>query len=184
MPDVSDSQPADGVRGLRVLITGGAGFIGTKVAERLVDDNEVVILDNFSRNSLVGNSSIENHSNLRVVVGDVLDEQVVGESTEAADLVIHCAGIAGIDTVVGRPIQTMLVNMFGSANVLAAAAKHDVRRTICFSTSEVFGSRAFGSRETDLSVIGAAGETAGRMPSANLRRSTSDSPITASKGCR
>ena len=160
MPDASDSLPADDaheLRGLRILITGGAGFIGTKVAERLVADNEIVILDNFSRNSLAG-SSIESHANLRVVVGDVLDERVVKEATGGADLVIHCAGIAGIDTVVGRPVQTMLVNMIGSANVLAAAAEHQVRRTICFSTSEVFGSRAFGSRETDLSMIGAAGE--------------------------
>jgi uncharacterized protein YbjT (DUF2867 family) len=115
MPDAPDSQPADGgpsLRGLRVLITGGAGFIGTKVAQRLVDDNEVVILDNLSRNSLAG-TSIEDHPNLRLIVGDVLDERVVKESTGGADLVIHCAGIAGIDTVVGRPVQTMLVNKRG-----------------------------------------------------------------------
>jgi UDP-glucose 4-epimerase len=143
--------------GKRAVITGGAGFIGTKIAERLVADNEVVVVDNLSRNSLSG-STIADHLNLRLVVGDVLDEAFITAAIEGADLLIHCAGIAGIDTVVKQPVQTMLVNMVGSANVLAAAAKHKVGRTICFSTSEVFGSRAFGSTETDLSVIGAAGE--------------------------
>ena len=145
------------LHGQTILITGGAGFIGTKVAERLVDANRVIVLDNLSRNSL-GSSPVADHPNLELVVGDVLDDEFVGKTTRGADLVIHCAGIAGIDTVVRLPVRTMLVNMVGSANVLAAAAEHGVKRTICFSTSEVFGSRAFGSTETDLSVIGVAGE--------------------------
>ena len=146
-----------GLRGKTILITGGAGFIGTKVAQRFIEDNKIVVLDNLSRNSLA-DSPIAKHPNLQLIVGDVLDDRFVHESMRGADLVIHCAGIAGIDTVVQQPVRTMLVNMVGSANVLAAAAEHGVERTICFSTSEVFGSRAFGSTETDLSVIGAAGE--------------------------
>jgi UDP-glucose 4-epimerase len=148
---------ADQLSGKRIVITGGAGFIGTKVAERLVEHSDVVVFDNLSRNSLAG-SQIEDHPNLKLVVGDVLDAKAVGAAVAGADLVIHCAGIAGIDTVVKQPVRTMLVNMVGSANVLAAAADRNVTRTICFSTSEVFGSRAFGSTETDLSVIGVAGE--------------------------
>jgi UDP-glucose 4-epimerase len=151
------AQQADQVSDRRIVITGGAGFIGTKVAERLVDRNDVVIFDNLSRNSLAG-SPIEQHANLRLIVGDVLDSSRVSEVVAGADLIVHCAGIAGIDTVVQQPVRTMLVNMVGSANVLAAAAERNVTRTICFSTSEVFGSRAFGSTETDLSVIGVAGE--------------------------
>ena len=149
--------PGDQIADQRVVITGGAGFIGTKVAERLVERNNVVIFDNLSRNSLAA-SPIEHHPHLDLVVGDVLDPRHFSDVAAGADLIVHCAGIAGIDTVVQQPVRTMLVNMVGSANVLAAATERNVSRTICFSTSEVFGSRAFGSTETDLSVIGAAGE--------------------------
>jgi UDP-glucose 4-epimerase len=78
---------------------------------------------------------------------------------KGAEIVVHCAGIAGIDTVTKSPVRTMQVNMIGSANVLEAAASlSSVNRVVCFSTSEVFGQHAFSSSETDRTVIGAVGE--------------------------
>ena len=69
---------------------------------------------------------------------------------KGADIVIHAAAIAGIDTVIKRPTHTMRVNMMGTANVLEAAKEHNIKdRVIDFSTSEVFGSRAFKSAEED-----------------------------------
>lgn len=142
----------------RIFITGGAGFIGTTLAARLVERNKVVLYDNLSRNSLK-NSAISGHPNLQLVQGDILDIPSLQRAMVGADLVVHCAAIAGIDTVIRRPVNTMRVNMIGSANVLEAAAQLGTcRRVVCFSTSEVFGSQAFRSAETDATVIGNVGE--------------------------
>jgi UDP-glucose 4-epimerase len=146
------------IEGEVVLITGGAGFVGTALAKRLIEANQVVIYDNFSRDAL-SRSNIIHHPNLRVVRGDVLDVPTLSQAIAGATYVIHCAGIAGIDTVGRRPTHTMRVNMIGSANVLEAAVSlPQIRRVVCFSTSEVFGQYAMGAVETDKAVIGAAGE--------------------------
>ena len=142
----------------RIFITGGAGFIGSTLVGRLVADNEIVVFDNMARDAL-SDQPYRGHDNLTVTVGDVLDPEGLRKAMEGADIVVHCAGIAGIDTVIKKPTRTMMVNMVGSANVLEAAASLPrCDRVVCFSTSEVFGSHAFGSSETDKTVIGAVGE--------------------------
>jgi UDP-glucose 4-epimerase len=78
---------------------------------------------------------------------------------QGADMVVHCAAIAGIDTVIKSPTLTMRVNMVGSANVLEAASRLPrIDRLVCFSTSEVFGQQAFRATELDKTVVGAVGE--------------------------
>jgi UDP-glucose 4-epimerase len=144
--------------GKTIFITGGAGFIGSSLAEYLVNNNRVIIYDNLSRNSLK-DKSIINHPNLQLVEGDVLNYDQVRESITGADIIVHCAAIAGIDTVIQSPVNTMRVNMIGSANVLEAAARLPrCDRVVCFSTSEVFGPHAFRSSETDNTITGAVGE--------------------------
>ena len=146
------------ITGKTIFITGGAGFIGSTLAGRLIEDNKIIILDNLSRDSLK-DKPFRNHPNLTVVEGDVLDYDAVAEAMDGANIVVHCAAIAGIDTVIVKPVATMRVNIVGSANVLEAASKLDrCERVVCFSTSEVFGGMAFGSHETDNTVIGAVGE--------------------------
>lgn len=144
--------------GHRIMITGGAGFIGSALAGTLLDHNEVVIFDNLSRNALAERSFSE-HPNLTLIQGDVCDAGDVTRAMAGCDHVVHCAAIAGIDTVILRPVDTMRVNVIGSANVLKAAADAGVSgRVVCFSTSEVFGQHAFRSTETDQTVLGAVGE--------------------------
>lgn len=146
------------INGKRIFITGGAGFIGSTLVGRLVDQNQVVIYDNFSRDSLK-DKSYHDHPNLKIVKGDVLDFSSLCEAMQGANIVVHCAAIAGIDTVIKRPVNTMRVNMIGSANTLEAASRlTDCDRILCFSTSEVFGQYAFRSRETDTTVMGMVGE--------------------------
>jgi UDP-glucose 4-epimerase len=146
------------IEGKTIFITGGAGFIGSALAGRLVERNNVVLYDNLARNSLK-DKSIRTHSNLKLIEGDILDFDTVRESMKGADIVVHCAAIAGIDTVIKSPVTTMRVNMVGSANVLAAAAELPrCDRVVCFSTSEVFGQQAFRSTETDSTVMGKVGE--------------------------
>lgn len=142
----------------RIFITGGAGFIANILISRLIDQNQIIAFDNFHRDTLSG-SGYSEHDNLKIIRGDVLDYPQVLESMDDADIVIHAAAIAGIDTVIRNPTHTMRVNMIGTSNVLEAAKEHKVSdRVIDFSTSEVFGSRAFKSSENDETISGTAGE--------------------------
>lgn len=146
------------LEGKRILITGGAGFIGSTLTGRLIERNQLVIFDNLSRNALE-HQPFRNHPHLKLEVGDVLDFEHVCRVMEGADIVVHCAAIAGIDTVIKSPVTTMRVNMIGSAHVLEAAKRQSrLERVVCFSTSEVFGSQAFRSSETDQTVMGQVGE--------------------------
>lgn len=146
------------IEGKRVFITGGAGFIGSALIGRLIDRNEVVVYDNLSRNSL-RDKPYRDHKNLKVVQGDVLNATDLRTAMRGANIIVHCAAIAGIDTVIKSPVSTMRVNMIGSANVLEAAAElSSCDRVVCFSTSEVFGQHAFRSAETDSMITGTIGE--------------------------
>ncbi|MES2706170.1 MAG: NAD-dependent epimerase/dehydratase family protein [Verrucomicrobiota bacterium] len=141
-----------------IFITGGAGFIANTIIRRVVENNRIVVYDNFHRDTL-STSELAGHPNITVVRGDVLDLHALTTAMAGADAVIHAAGIAGIDTVVKNPVNTMRVNMIGTANMLEAAAANGVKdRIIDFSTSEVFGSMAFRSTEEDATVAGSAGE--------------------------
>jgi UDP-glucose 4-epimerase len=142
----------------RVLVTGGAGFIGSALVGRLLDANRVVVFDNLTRDSM-RDKPFRDHPNLETIEGDVLDLESVSHAMRGADIVVHCAAIAGIDSVKKSPVTTMRVNMVGSANVMEAAASlGSCERIVCFSTSEVFGSHAFRSTELDNAVLGKAGE--------------------------
>lgn len=142
----------------KIFITGGAGFIANTIISRLLDDNHIVVYDNFSRDTLSSSPHV-NHSNIDVIKGDVLDFELLKSSMGKADIVIHAAGVAGIDTVIKNPVNTMQVNMLGTANMLRAAHENGVLdRVVDFSTSEVFGSMAFNSAEKDQTMAGSAGE--------------------------
>jgi UDP-glucose 4-epimerase len=145
--------------GKRVLITGGAGFIGTTLARRLVDDNDVVAFDNLHRDALSG-TELNEHPSFTFVQGDVLDLDALTEAMSGATHVVHAAGIAGVDTVLRSPVHTMRVNMIGTYNALEAAraTAGTVERLIEFSTSEVFGQKAFNVDEGQVTTIGSVGE--------------------------
>lgn len=146
------------IEGKTIFITGGAGFIGSTILGKLVDRNQVIVYDNLTRNSLK-DRPFRDHQNLKLINGDVLDSNVLSKAMENSNIIVHCAAIAGIDTVIMRPVNTMRVNMIGSANVLEAASHlPHCDRVVCFSTSEVFGQYAFRSSETDNTVMGKVGE--------------------------
>lgn len=146
------------IKGKRIFITGGAGFISTALISRLIDENAIIVFDNYHRDTL-SNSPYHRHKNISIIKGDVLDYDLVEESMKGSDIVVHAAAIAGIDTVIKQPTTTMRVNMIGTANVLEAARINKIHdRFIDFSTSEVFGSYAYKSEETSQTVTGSAGE--------------------------
>lgn len=146
------------IAGRRILLTGGAGFIGTALARRLLDANDVVVFDNGHRDSLAS-SGLVGHPRLTRTRGDVLDLAAMREAVKGCQVVIHLAAIAGVDTVLKMPVTTMQVSLIGTANALEAAREAGgVERFVDFSTSEVFGSYAYKVREGDVTTLGAVGE--------------------------
>ena len=145
------------IKNKSIFITGGAGFIANALIGRLIDDNDITVYDNFHRDTL-STSKFARHDNLCVIEGDVMDAEQLNYQL-SGDIVIHAAGIAGIDTVIKNPVRTMQVNMIGTANVLEACRINGIRdRVIDFSTSEIYGGMAYKSHETDNAVAGSAGE--------------------------
>jgi len=145
--------------GKRIVITGGAGFIGTTLAHQLVDENRIVALDNLHRDSLSG-TGLSDHANFEFVHGDVLDAELLRDVARGATHLVHAAAIAGVDTVLESPVRTMRVNMIGTYNALEAAmaTRDTIERVIEFSTSEVFGTYAFKVDEEHVTTQGSVGE--------------------------
>jgi nucleoside-diphosphate-sugar epimerase len=144
--------------GKKIFITGGAGFIGTQLTARLIDDNQITVLDTLHRNSLK-NTDLADHENFTLVQGDVRDKAAVVAAMKGATHVIHLASIAGVDTVMNNPFLTMEIAIKGTFNVLEAAIETSgIERFIDFSTSEVFGRYAYRVTEDDVTTLGAVGE--------------------------
>lgn len=146
-----------------MFVTGGAGFIGSMLIERHIAANEVAVFDSMSRDALQHRDiAPEDRSRIKIYQGDVLDAAALAAAI--ADFrpthVVHCAAIAGVDTVIRSPTTTLRVNILGTANLLDALHRSDLdlQRVVLFSTSEVFGQQAFQSAETSSAVIGPVGE--------------------------
>jgi nucleoside-diphosphate-sugar epimerase len=139
-----------------VLITGGAGFIGTHLAERLCADGsyQITLLDNFRRDSLQYAPALKSHSNVKTVTADVENAAEVSEIIKGIDVVVHLAAIAGVSSYYSEPLQTLRTNILGTVNMLECASKADVRMFIHFSTSEVYGPNALWVDETTPHGIG------------------------------
>ena len=122
---------------MRVLITGGAGFIGSHLADHYVaKGDQVTILDNFSTGAK------ENIAHLAGKIttqdGDIRNVDLVEKLTKDADLVLHMAAALGVNTILESPLESMSTNITGSEVVLNAAAKFN-KRIIIASTSEIYG---------------------------------------------
>ncbi|MDU0322762.1 MULTISPECIES: GDP-mannose 4,6-dehydratase [Clostridium] len=147
------------IRNKRILLTGGAGFIGTKLCKLLSDDNTILLYDNLDRNS-IKNTTLLDKSNIKLVEGDILNFQHLKSVVEefCPEIIIHLAAVAGIDTVIKSPVNTMKVNMIGTYNLLESVKDLKIERFVDFSTSEVFGSYAYKVEETHTTNLAPVGE--------------------------
>jgi UDP-glucose 4-epimerase len=124
---------------MKVLITGGAGFIGSHLATMLLQDgDEVFVLDDLSTGSRTNIAHLEGNSRFHLVVDSVLHPAVVGELVNKADAVYHLAAAVGVKTIVEQPVRTLRVNLGGTETVLDACCKFD-KPVLLASTSEVYG---------------------------------------------
>ena len=138
---------------MRVLITGGAGFIGSHLADHYVNaGHTVTLLDNFSTGSKTNIAHLD--GKVTIVDGDIRNVELVDHLTKDADLVLHMAAALGVNTILESPLESMSTNITGSEVVLNAAAKHN-KRIIIASTSEIYGKNTKQPlSETDDRVIG------------------------------
>ena len=149
------------MRDKKIFLTGGAGFIGSKLCEILCKNNNILIYDNLNRNS-IKNTNLLNNSNVKLIEGDILDFDRLRNVVEEfkPNIVVHLAAVAGIDTVIKNPVNTMKVNMIGTYNLLESLVSNmdNLERVIDFSTSEVFGSYAYKVNEKDTTNLAPVGE--------------------------
>ena len=139
---------------MRVFITGGAGFIGSHLADHYVAaGDQVTILDNFSTGSKTNIAHLEDK--ITTVDGDIRNIELVESLTKETDLVLHMAAALGVNTILESPLESMSTNITGSEVVLNAAAKFK-KRIIIASTSEIYGKNPKQPlTETDDRVVGA-----------------------------
>ena len=139
---------------MHILITGGAGFIGSHLCDALLADaHRVSILDNMSTGSLANIEHIKDK--IEIHQGDIRDRALVEKLMEPADLVLHMAAALGVNTILDSPIESVSTNFTGSEVVLNAATKLN-KRIIIASTSEVYGKNPKQPlSETDDRVVGA-----------------------------
>ena len=124
---------------MRFLITGGAGFIGSHLAESLLAAGETVdVIDDLSTGSIANIEHLKPAARFRYVIGSVDDRPVLAELVDRADVVVHLAAAVGVRLIVERPVHTIYTNVHGTEQVLEAAAKK-CKRVIIASTSEVYG---------------------------------------------
>ncbi len=138
----------------RILITGGAGFLGSALASRLCGRHEVVILDSLRRNSL-GCRGLLGRAGVRLVRGDVTDRDCVLAASEGCRRVVHMASVAGVSAVEADPAGTVRTAVVGTANLLEACRKlPELKRVVILSSSEVYGPRAEDPGEDAVAVPG------------------------------
>jgi nucleoside-diphosphate-sugar epimerase len=124
---------------MRALITGGAGFIGSHLAETLnLQGHQVVVLDDLSTGRLENVSHLSKSPEFQFVIGSVTDESVVAPLVKDVDVVFHLAAAVGVKLVCEAPIHTIHTNVDGTATVLRAANRYH-KRVLVASTSEVYG---------------------------------------------
>lgn len=129
---------------MRILITGGAGFIGSHLSEKYtLEGHTVLCLDNFMNSDLGNIRSLLNYRNFKLINGDVRDFDLLEKIVGDVDVVIHLAAQIHVDRSILEPKLTYDVNIFGTLNVLELARRYDINKVIHASTSEVYGSAQY-----------------------------------------
>ena len=123
----------------RVLVTGGAGFIGSNLCADLIEDNEVICLDNLITGKLHNLSAFKSHKNFRFIEGDIRSENTVREAMYNVDVVLHQAALGSVPRSINNPLLTNSVNIEGFLMVLNEAVKSNVGRFVYAASSSTYG---------------------------------------------
>jgi nucleoside-diphosphate-sugar epimerase len=163
--EISPRTPADisrrvsSIRQKRILITGGAGFIGSTLAARLGAGNDLLLYDLSFNNKPIQYANIPSNARVEMVEGDILDEKMLEKLCRDVDVVIHTAAVLGVSKVCEAARDTLEVNYLGTARLLKALENNNrLERLVYFSTSEVFGVNSYRVTEDAPSSIGSSTE--------------------------
>ena len=140
---------------MKILVTGGAGFIGSHLSERLISDgHSVTVIDDFSTGMASNLNHLKGIDNFILVEGSILDTDVLIPLISEADYVFHLAAAVGVFNIVNNPLASLLTNIRGTENVLEAAAQRNIPVFVT-SSSEVYGKNISDSlRESDDRILG------------------------------
>lgn len=138
---------------MRTLVTGGAGYIGSHLVDRLVHlGHEVTVIDDLSTGNLTNLQAV--HSDIRFVEATILDADITDALVAGADVVFHLAAAVGVGHIIEQPLRSLVINTKGAENMIAACVKHD-RKLLLASTSEIYGKTAkMPMSEDDDRVLG------------------------------
>ena len=126
---------------MRVLITGGAGFIGSHLAERHLNmGDEVAVIDNLSTGSITNIQHLEKFGQFKCVIDDVLNVEVMRELVDGCELIYHLAAAVGVDFIIDNPLLSLTTNIRGTEIVLELA-NNKKKKVVLASTSEIYGKK-------------------------------------------
>ena len=129
---------------MRILITGGAGFIGSHLCEKYIEEGHTVLcLDNFMNGNLTNIRHLLNYRNFKLVNGDIRDFDLLEKIMRDVEIAFHLAAQIHVDRSIIEPKLTYEVNVLGTQNILEAARMYDVEKVVYVSSSEVYGSAAY-----------------------------------------
>ena len=140
---------------MKILVTGGAGFIGSHLTDRLVAEGHyVTVLDNFSTGARANLSHLESSPQVEIFEGSILDLQLVNKLVSQSEYVFHLAAAVGVFNIVNHPLDSLVTNIKGTENVLEAAMAN-LTPVFVTSSSEVYGKNVSDSlSETDDRILG------------------------------
>ena len=145
---------------MRVLVTGGAGFIGSHLVEQLLArGDEVAVLDDLSTGRYEHVAAWDGHARFQLVIGSILNEALVDKLVERCDLVFHLAAAVGVELIIKKPLESMMTNIRGSEVVLEMAHRYR-KKVLIASTSEIYGKNTNGPLQEDTDrILGSALKT-------------------------
>ncbi len=134
---------------MRALITGGAGFIGSHLADRLLErGDQVVLLDDLSTGRLANIEHLDGRADAEFVLGSILNADLVDHVVSRVDTVFHLAAAVGVNLIVEKPLESMITNIRGTETVVEKAHKYNTR-ILVMSTSEIYGKNTSDSLSED-----------------------------------
>ena len=134
---------------MRALITGGAGFIGSHLADRLLDrGDQVVLLDDLSTGRLSNIEHLNGNSDAEFVLGSILNTDLVDKVVSRVDTIFHLAAAVGVNLIVEKPLESLITNIRGTETVVEKAHKYNTR-ILVMSTSEIYGKNTSDSLSED-----------------------------------